>query len=199
MIKIRLLVLCVLVSTGVFAQNVGKLKNYLKENVLGNVADQGFADKKLTEKGAIEAEQVLLEAWKKEVKRKYHRFWVLKNFSRDGLQMKFDYRVFGERPEDGRSLFISMHGGGNAPEALNTQQWKNQIRLYEPREGVYVAPRAPWDDWNMWFKPGLDEFRRQSWRWRLIPIRYICWGIQPVMMGYGGWLPVWPIVGRRLP
>lgn len=56
MIKIRLLVLCVLVSTGVFAQNVGKLKNYLKENVLGNVADQGFADKKLTEKGAIEAE-----------------------------------------------------------------------------------------------------------------------------------------------
>lgn len=72
--------------------------------------------------------------------------------------MKFDYRVFGERPEDGRSLFISMHGGGNAPEALNTQQWKNQIRLYEPREGVYVAPRAPWDDWNMWFKPGLDEF-----------------------------------------
>ena len=158
MIKIRLLVLCVLVSTGVFAQNVGKLKNYLKENVLGNVADQGFADKKLTEKGAIEAEQVLLEAWKKEVKRKYHRFWVLKNFSIDGLQMKFDYRVFGERPEDGRSLFISMHGGGNAPEALNTQQWKNQIRLYEPREGVYVAPRAPWDDWNMWFKPGLDEF-----------------------------------------
>ena len=158
MIKIRLLVLCVLVSTGVFAQNVGKLKNYLKENVLENVADQGFADKKLTEKGAIEAEQVLLEAWKKEVKKKYHRFWVLKNFSRDGLQMKFDYRVFGELPEDGRSLFISMHGGGNAPEALNTQQWKNQILLYEPREGVYVAPRAPWDDWNMWFKPGLDEF-----------------------------------------
>lgn len=158
MIKIRLLVLCVLVSTGVFAQNVGKLKNYLKENVLGNVADQGFADKKLTEKGAIEAEQVLLEAWEKEVKKKYHRFWMLKNFSREGLQMKFDYRVFGEHPEDGRSLFISMHGGGNAPEALNTQQWKNQIRLYEPREGVYVAPRAPWDDWNMWFKPGLDEF-----------------------------------------
>ena len=158
MIKIRLLVLSVLVSTGVFAQNVGKLKNYLKENVLENVADQGFADKKLTEKGAIEAEQVLLEAWKKEVKKKYHRFWVLKNFSRDGLQMKFDYRVFGELPEDGRSLFISMHGGGNAPEALNTQQWKNQIRLYEPREGVYVAPRAPWDDWNMWFKRGLDEF-----------------------------------------
>ena len=87
MIKIRLLVLCVLVSTGVFAQNVGKLKNYLKENVLGNVADQGFADKKLTEKGAIEAEQVLLEAWKKEVKRKYHRFWVLKGRIADEVRL----------------------------------------------------------------------------------------------------------------
>ena len=63
MIKIRLLVLCVLVSTGVFAQNVGKLKNYLKENVLGNVADQGFADKKLTEKGAIADEVRLPGIW----------------------------------------------------------------------------------------------------------------------------------------
>ena len=60
MMKIRLLVLYVLVSAGVFAQNTGKLKKYLKENTLGNVADQRFADKKLTAKGAIEAEQVLL-------------------------------------------------------------------------------------------------------------------------------------------
>ena len=61
MMKIRLLVLYVLVSAGVFAQNTGKLKKYLKENTLGNVADQRFADKKLTAKGAIEAEQGLLE------------------------------------------------------------------------------------------------------------------------------------------
>ena len=118
MMKIRLLVLYVLVSAGVFAQNTGKLKKYLKENTLGNVADQRFADKKLTAKGAIEAEQVLLEAWEKEVKKKYHRFWMLKNFSREGLQMKFDYRVFGERPEDGRSLFISMHGGGECTGSI---------------------------------------------------------------------------------
>ena len=53
MMKIRLLVLYVLVSAGVFAQNTGKLKKYLKENTLGNVADQRFADKKLTAKGTI--------------------------------------------------------------------------------------------------------------------------------------------------
>ena len=195
MMKIRLLVLYVLVSAGVFAQNTGKLKKYLKENTLGNVADQRFADKKLTAKGAIEAEQVLLEAWEKEVKKKYHRFWMLKNFSREGLQMKFDYRVFGERPEDGRSLFISMHGGGNAPEALNTQQWRNQIRLYEPREGVYVAPRAPWDDWNMWFKPGLDEFFEA-----LIQTAVVEMGVNPdkvYLLGYSaGGDGVWRMAPR---
>ena len=114
MIKIRLLVLYMFLSTVMFAQNTGKLENYLKENALEDLVNQRFAGKKLTEKGASEVEQVLCEAWEKEVKKKYHRFWMLKNFSRDGLQMKFDYRVFGERPEDGRSLFISMHGGGNA-------------------------------------------------------------------------------------
>jgi hypothetical protein len=34
----------------------------------------------------------------------------------------------------------------------------NQIYLYEPAEGVYVAPRAPWDDSDMWHKKGLDGF-----------------------------------------
>lgn len=68
------------------------------------------------------------------------------------------YRTFGESPAEGRSLYISMHGGGNAPKALNDQQWKNQIYLYTPEEGVYIAPRAPFDDWNMWFRPQMDQF-----------------------------------------
>ena len=147
-----------LIAGSAFAQNVGKLRNYLEKNKLESVAGQGFAKKKLTATGARDAGIVLVEAWEKEIKEKYHRSWGLKTFNREGLQMKFDYRVFGEKPADGRCLYISMHGGGNAPEALNTQQWQNQIRLYEPAEGVYVAPRAPWDEWNMWFKPGLDEF-----------------------------------------
>lgn len=85
--------------------------------------EQGFVEKKLTATGARDAGIVLVEAWEKEIKEKYHRSWGLKTFNREGLQMKFDYRVFGEKPADGRSLYISMHGGGNAPEALNTQQW----------------------------------------------------------------------------
>ena len=46
------------------------------------------------------------------------------------------------------------------PTELNNQQWRNQIMLYTPAEGVYVAPRAPFDDWNMWFRPEMNDFFR---------------------------------------
>lgn len=71
-------------------------------------------------------------------------------------EMKYDYRIFGEAPEGGHSLFISMHGGGNAPPAVNDRQWQNQIGLYEPKEGVYVAPRAPTNTWNLWHEKHID-------------------------------------------
>ena len=35
------------------------------------------------------------------------------------FKMPFLYTIFGEKPANGRALFISMHGGGNAPAALN--------------------------------------------------------------------------------
>ena len=77
----------------------------------------------------------------------------------DGRRMPFWYSVNGEPPEgEGRSLFISMHGGGGAPPAVNTQQWENQKRLYKPAEGVYLAPRAPTDTWNLWHQGHVDDF-----------------------------------------
>ncbi len=89
--------------------------------------------------------------------------WKAKAITIDGRTMKFDFRVFGEpethAPTDqprGRSLFISMHGGGNAAPDVNEKQWQNQIRLYEPAEGVYLAPRAPTDTWNLWHEPHID-------------------------------------------
>ncbi|MCP4498013.1 MAG: transglutaminase domain-containing protein, partial [Phycisphaeraceae bacterium] len=77
----------------------------------------------------------------------------------DGRSMPFWYSVKGEPPAgEGRSLFISMHGGGGAPPAVNTQQWENQKRLYDPAEGVYLAPRAPTDTWNLWHQGHVDDF-----------------------------------------
>ncbi|MHC4263127.1 MAG: transglutaminase domain-containing protein [Planctomycetota bacterium] len=65
-------------------------------------------------------------------------------------------KTFGRKPKGGRSLWISMHGGGGAPAEVNDGQWQNQIRLYDLKEGLYVAPRAPVDAWNMWHVGQVD-------------------------------------------
>ena len=74
------------------------------------------------------------------------------------LRMPFWYKTFGDTPTDGRSLFISMHGGGGAPKAVNDQQYENQKQLYQPAEGVYLVPRAPTNTWNLWHEGHIDIF-----------------------------------------
>ena len=80
----------------------------------------------------------------------------------DGLKMKFAMLSFTNAPAtNGRSLFLSLHGGGGAPPAVNESQWQNQIRLgkgYRPAEGLYLAPRAPTDAWNLWHQSHIDTF-----------------------------------------
>ncbi len=77
---------------------------------------------------------------------------------RDGLKMPFFFTVAGEKPAGGRSLFLSMHGGGGAPARVNNQQYENQKKLYKPTEGVYLAPRAPTDTWDLWHQAHIDKF-----------------------------------------
>jgi hypothetical protein len=80
-----------------------------------------------------------------------------RRLKQSNLEMPFHYEIFGDKPATGRRLFISMHGGGGAPAALNDRQWENQKRLYRPDEGVYVAPRAPTNNWNLWHEPHIDR------------------------------------------
>ena len=70
--------------------------------------------------------------------------------------MPFFTKVFGDKPAGGRSLFLSMHGGGGAPKRVNDQQYENQKKLYQPAEGVYLAPRAPTDTWDLWHQSHID-------------------------------------------
>ena len=81
-----------------------------------------------------------------------------RRLERDGLAMKFWWTAYGEKPATGRSLWISMHGGGGAPPEVNEQQWENQKRLYKLEEGIYLAPRAPTDTWNLWHQGHIDGF-----------------------------------------
>ena len=70
--------------------------------------------------------------------------------------MKCVGKLYGKAEAGKRALFISMHGGGGAPTRVNDQQWNNQIQLYVPKEGWYVAPRAPTDTWNLWHEGHID-------------------------------------------
>ena len=65
-------------------------------------------------------------------------------------------KLYGEAEKGKRALYISMHGGGGAPARVNDQQWSNQIGLYVPKEGWYVAPRAPSNTWNLWHEAHID-------------------------------------------
>ena len=119
--------------------------------------NEAFANAPLSRADAEKAKATLEQLWHKNAQAQYAQASNEELITRGDLKLKFAKRIYGQKPADGYSLYISMHGGGSAPSKVNDQQWANQIRLYTPQEGVYIAPRAPWDDWNMWFKPGLDE------------------------------------------
>lgn len=77
-------------------------------------------------------------------------------FKHEAHTLRIKEKMFGSAKEGERSLWISMHGGGSAPPGVNDGQWENQIRLYAPEEGFYVAPRAPTDTWNLWHQGHID-------------------------------------------
>jgi poly(3-hydroxybutyrate) depolymerase len=99
-------------------------------------------------------------------------------------KMKYEVVKFGSGGQ-GQPLFISMHGGGGAPAEVNESQWANQIKLaqaYKPKAGLYVAPRAPTDTWNLWHEGHMDTLFA-----RLIENMVAVEGVDPnrvYLMGY---------------
>lgn len=167
-------------TTGVLKE----LDEYLAREAKDRPAltSQAFAQKPLSKTEADEAEKRL---WADHVQRiKTERADELKQkvLKLGELEMPFEYKLFGDAPADGRSLFISMHGGGGAPKAVNDQQWENQKRLYKLSEGVYVAPRAPTNTWDLWHQSHIDAFFD-----RLIENLVVFEGVNPdrvYLMGY---------------
>ncbi|MBK1833362.1 transglutaminase domain-containing protein [Roseibacillus ishigakijimensis] len=124
----------------------------------------------------------LVEGWRAEGRADREQELTAKVVRAAGKEMKFLEKRFGEAPAAGHSLWISLHGGGNAPARVNDRQWQNQIQLYQPEEGYYVAPRAPTDTWNLWHEAHIDELLD-----RLISNYVVCRGVDPnrvYLLGY---------------
>jgi poly(3-hydroxybutyrate) depolymerase len=142
------------------AKAVADLRDYLRRGPerLETVADQPFANVALTREDCALAKQDLVDAHREHIKSSRMAEHEAKRIEIGPLTMKYFSSTFGARPEGGHSLYLSMHGGGGAPARVNDQQWENQKRLYQLEEGIYVAPRAPTDTWNLWHESHIDDF-----------------------------------------
>jgi len=115
----------------------------------------------ISAEAATKAEQEIHSYLENKIKAAYQADWDSMKLVLNDKELKFKYRKFGEKPSQGWSLYISMHGGGNTAPEVNDQQWRNQINLYRPKEGIYLAPRAPTNTWNLWHEPHIDSMFTQ--------------------------------------
>jgi poly(3-hydroxybutyrate) depolymerase len=135
---------------------VDALEQWLATPERGELTKQSFAATPLSGEDARRATDLILRHAQEEFVRAHGHEWREMKLVHGKREMRLVGRVVGERPADGRALYISMHGGGNTTANVNDGQWRNQVKLYNPEEGIYVAPRAAVDDWNMWFQPHVD-------------------------------------------
>lgn len=123
--------------------------------------DLDFAIEPLTKVEAEDFTGMLHQDQQHQLVNDFQDQWDSREISYKGLKMPFYYQKFGDAPSDGRSLFISLHGGGNTRPEVNDQQFENQKHLYDQTmdrlEGIYLAPRAPTNTWNLWHENHVDD------------------------------------------
>ena len=190
----KLFIAAILLISSVSQAQTAAFTEWLKAPK-GELAEQKFAKKSLDKSEAIRAAEIVDSLWLKESAAQLEKSWSRLTISNDSLKLACPCRTFGIPPQDGRSLYISLHGGGECPKEVNDEQWMNKIYLYQVPEGVYVAPRAPWNTWDMWHRKGLDERFEE-----LIRACVIFEGVNPnkvYLMGYSaGGDGVWRMAPR---
>ena len=158
-----ILFLSILFSFNSTAQ-IKDLKEWIHtpDNERSSIEELPFSTKNLSKKEANEAIQFLARDKQNVMLKNYEDQWKARELKFEKFKMPFYYQTFGEQPPTGRSLIISLHGGGGAPASVNDQQYKNQQHLYDATmknlEGIYLAARAPTDSWDLWHQSHIDNF-----------------------------------------
>jgi len=80
-----------------------------------------------------------------------------KSITIENDSLKWMEKTFGDAPFGKRSLWITLHGGGQGTAEENDRNWRGYYGRYEfPPGSINVAPRAPANTWNMWFVKPVD-------------------------------------------
>jgi predicted esterase len=141
------------------SKQVQLLRSWLEEESASgcSIDAQPFAHKELSKEDAMEAAGLIHDHLNQKLKAEYSDQWNEGTLVVGNKELKFQYKKFGEKPSAGWSLYISMHGGGGTTQEMNDRQWQNQLGLYRLKEGIYMAPRAPDNSWNMWHQYHVDS------------------------------------------
>lgn len=115
-------------------------------------------EKSLSKAEAVTCGQQILDEWNKEVKSELETAFKENELTIGDYTMRWSWTIYGEKPQDGYALYISLHGGGFQTDMLNDFAWETQKMIYTPDNGVYLCPRSIADVWNMHFLPETDEF-----------------------------------------
>ncbi len=147
---------------------------------------QVFAQQAVAKSDAMRFSTLLLDDYQQQLQQQYGAQWQNRLLQLRGLSMPFYFQRFGNTAFGQRSLFISMHGGGGTTAAVNDSQYVNQQHLYDTTmrqmQGIYLAPRAPTDASDMWYKDHIDEFFSL-----IVQLAMIFEGVDPnrvYLMGY---------------
>ncbi|HUC84379.1 MAG TPA: sugar-binding protein, partial [Candidatus Acidoferrales bacterium] len=80
-----------------------------------------------------------------------------KNIVIGDKSLKWLERTFGDAPDGSHSLWITLHGGGEATPEENDANWHGYYGRYQfPPGSINVAPRAPANTWDMWHVKWVD-------------------------------------------
>lgn len=177
------------------SRTLSKLTAWSAKPAAARPADVPALDRPLNRAEAEQAAALLAAARLRDVAAAEREAVAAKAITIGDRTLRWESRQFGNALFGKRSLWISMHGGGNAAPAVNDRQWRNQIKLYEPTEGIYLAPRAPTDTWNLWHEAHIDPLFQ-----RLIDAQVAINGVDPdrvYLLGYSaGGDGVWQLAPR---
>ncbi|MEL6107011.1 MAG: alpha/beta hydrolase [Planctomycetota bacterium] len=127
-----------------------------EDSSLDSIAESASSGVALSKAQSQRLRDALEQRLRQETREAFRAPWEQRQLVHEQWKMPFYFKTFGEKPAEGWSLYLSMHGGGGTLPRVNDQQWENQKRLYTPDEGIYCAPRAPTNTWNLWHQPHID-------------------------------------------